>query len=232
MSRRSYRQSTKPLASTRPEGTHFIFLVSVIIMKVVQIAGFLGSGKTTTIIAISQRLSSDLKKKVAVIVNEIGKVPVDARVVSEYGLKVMEVGGGCICCEVASSMAYTLKELSEGFKPEIVIIEPTGVALPRQVKEAVELGAQLAPVEIGRTPVLFEPMRGEELLDHEELREFVMRQLRDADIIAVNKTDAVSADMVGYCVAKLREMVPHAPVIRTSAATGEGISAMIEMLIR
>ncbi len=200
-------------------------------MKAVQIAGFLGSGKTTTIIAISKMVSNDLKKRVAVIVNEIGRVPVDAQVVSEYGLRVMEIGGGCICCEIATSMAYTLKELGEGFKPEIVIIEPTGVALPRQVKEAIELGGKLTAVEIGKTAVLFDALRGEELLSHEELREFVMRQLRDADIIAVNKIDAVPGDRADYCEARLREMVPSATVIRISAVTGEGISALIGMLV-
>lgn len=62
-------------------------------MNVVQIAGFLGSGKTTTLIALSRQLSEEYKKRVAIIVNEIGDVPVDAKVVNEFGLKVKDIGG-------------------------------------------------------------------------------------------------------------------------------------------
>ena len=54
-----------------------------------QVAGFLGSGKTSTLIALSRQMSAQYKKKVVIIVNEIGDVPVDAKVVSEYWLKVM-----------------------------------------------------------------------------------------------------------------------------------------------
>lgn len=196
-----------------------------------QIAGFLGSGKTTTIIAISKGLSSQLKKKVAVIVNEIGKVPVDTQVVNEYGLKVMGIGEGCICCEVAATMAYTLKELGEGFKPEIVIIEPTGVALPRQVKDAVALGGQLTAVEVGKTIVLFDALRGEELLGYDELKDFVMRQIGDADVIAINKIDAVSIDQADYCEKRLKQMVPGVPVFRISASTGLGVNELISIII-
>lgn len=199
-------------------------------MKVVLIAGFLGSGKTTTIVAISKKLSGDLKKRVAVIVNEIGKVPVDAQVVSEYGMKVMEIGEGCICCEIASSMACTLKELGEGFKPEVVIVEPTGVALPRQVKEAIVLGGKLTPVEIGKTIVLFDALRGEELLGYDELKDFVMRQLGDADVVAINKTDAVSDQGADYCEDRLKRMVPGVQVVRISAATGKGIGELVRII--
>jgi Ni2+-binding GTPase involved in maturation of urease and hydrogenase len=52
--------------------------------------GFLGSGKTSTIISLSQKMSTEFNKKVAVVVNEIGEVAVDAKIIQEYGLKVKE----------------------------------------------------------------------------------------------------------------------------------------------
>lgn len=71
-------------------------------MKLVQIAGWLGSGKTTLIIEIGRRLS-EKGTKVAILVNEIGAIPVDGKVVQEYGLTVKDLGGGCICCQVAGN---------------------------------------------------------------------------------------------------------------------------------
>ncbi|MCX8169783.1 MAG: hypothetical protein N3D72_01705, partial [Candidatus Methanomethyliaceae archaeon] len=101
-------------------------------MKLIQIAGFLGSGKTTTIIAISREMSNR-GKRVAIIVNEIGEVPVDAKIMSDYGLKVMDIGGGCICCELMINLSYTLEELARLYSPDIVLIEPSGVAIPSSI---------------------------------------------------------------------------------------------------
>jgi len=200
-------------------------------LKVIQIAGFLGSGKTTTIIALSKKISADRRKRVAVIVNEIGQVPVDAKVLGEYGLRVMEIGQGCICCEVASSMAFTIKELGETFKPELVLVEPTGVALPEQVKGAVELGCKYTRVEIGKVVVLFDALRGEELLAYDELKEFVMRQLNNAEIIAINKIDAATEEQLDFCERKLANWNPKAEIIRISASMGIGIEELMKKIV-
>lgn len=101
-------------------------------LKVVQVAGFWGSGKTTTILKLTKRLSQN-GKKVAVIVNSLGGVPVDGMVFRESGLKVEEIGGGCICCELAVNLANTVRLLKEVYDPDVVIIEPEGLAIPNQV---------------------------------------------------------------------------------------------------
>lgn len=200
-------------------------------MKVIQVAGFLGSGKTTTLTAISRKLSAEMRKKAAIIVNEIGAVPVDARVISEHGLKVIEMGDGCICCEIAANMAWTLKELGEKYKPDIVFIEPSGVALPEQVKGAVKLGKKYVEVEIGKVVVLFDALKGEELLGYEDLKDFVMRQIKDADIIALNKVDAINEAQSEYCERMLRQLNPGADFIRISALNGDGLDDLINRLL-
>ncbi|MCQ5377425.1 MAG: hypothetical protein NO516_05175 [Candidatus Methanomethylicia archaeon] len=200
-------------------------------MKVIQIAGFLGSGKTTTLTAISRKIGSEMRKKTAIIVNEIGAVPVDAKVISEHGLKVIEMGDGCICCEIAANVAWTLKELGEKYKPDIVFIEPSGVALPEQVRGAVELGRKYVEVEIGKVVVLFDALKGEELLGYEDLKDFVMRQIKNADIIALNKVDAVSEVQSEYCEKKLRQLNPDADFIRISAINGDGLDGLINRML-
>ncbi len=124
-------------------------------MKLVQIAGYLGSGKTTLILALSKNLSEE-GKKVAILVNDVGEVPVDGKVMQEYGLAVKDIGGGCICCQVAGNMLKTLGLLAKNYEPDITIIEPTGVAVPNAIKEAVGLKASKFKITFGPIIVLFD----------------------------------------------------------------------------
>ncbi len=69
-------------------------------MKLIVVAGFLGSGKTSLLLEIARHLVDD-GRTVAVIENEIGEVGIDGRLIAEQGLVVRELFGGCICCTLA-----------------------------------------------------------------------------------------------------------------------------------
>ncbi len=200
-------------------------------MKVIQVAGFLGSGKTTAIVALAKKLSGDYGKKVAVIVNEIGDVPVDAKVAEQFGLKVAELGGGCLCCELLISLAETLVALAREFAPDLVLIEPTGVALPEQVREGVRLGGGRVPIEAGPVVVMFDALDREDQLSENSIGRFVRRQLGGADIVAINKVDAVEERRVRDCEAGVREAAPGARVMRVSAVRGDGIAELARVLV-
>lgn len=198
-------------------------------MKLIQIAGFLGSGKTTTIIAISREMSNR-GKRIAVVVNEIGEVPVDAKIISDYGLKVMDIGGGCICCELMINLSYTLEELAKLYSPDIVLIEPSGVAIPSSINDA--LGLIELPIERGPIVVLFDGLRGEELLADEDLSNFVKRQMINANIIAINKIDLLEDEKIRYFERLLNNINPNAKILRISAKNGYGINELIEEIFR
>lgn len=134
-------------------------------MKLVQVAGWLGSGKTTLVIALGKGLSKN-GKKVAIVVNETGAIPVDGRVVREYGLTVNDIGGGCICCQVSGNMSRTIKALYEGPRPDIVIIEPTGLAVPGSIRETIRTGAHEMDISMGPTIELIDIPRAEKLLGY------------------------------------------------------------------
>jgi G3E family GTPase len=200
-------------------------------MKITQIAGFLGCGKTTFILKLARALAEDGEKKVALIVNEIGEIPVDGKIIEESGMRMKDIGGGCICCEVAVSFGKTLVSLYREFNPDHVIVEPTGVAIPHQVKSAAKMGMRDAKVSVGVAIVLFDATRPAELLDMDMLGRLVVNQVQDADILAISKVDAVD-DAVREDVAKrVREHNAKAEMIYLSSFTGEGVDTLKEIIL-
>lgn len=203
-------------------------------MKIVQIAGYLGSGKTTLVVALGRAISS-AGHKVAILVNEVGEVPVDGKVIKEFGLTVKDIGGGCICCQVAGNLLHTLKSLSMGVKPDFIVIEPTGMAIPNAVRDVMKPAAGKLDLTMGPTIVLLDTGRFEKLLSYETLKRLVSVQLKDADIIALSKVDAVTEEQRMKAEAAAHEVNPSARVLGLSTFSGEGveevIAAMKEMII-
>ena len=104
------------------------------------ITGFLGSGKTTL---ISRLMQNPLGKRLAVIVNEFGDVGVDGQILKGCAIpncpeeNIMELANGCICCTVADDFIPTIEALmSLSAKPEHILIETSGLALPKPLLKA------------------------------------------------------------------------------------------------
>jgi G3E family GTPase len=200
-------------------------------MKITQIAGFLGCGKTTLMLKLSRDLAAGGQRKVALVVNEIGEIPVDGKVMAESGMQVKDIGGGCICCEVASTFAKTIYKLYKEFQPEHVLVEPTGVAVPHQVKLAARMGGRDAKISLGPAIVLFDATRPAELLDMDMLGQLVTTQVKDADIISISKVDAVEGQAVADSAAKVRELNPKAEIVNLSSFSGLGIEGLVERIL-
>ena len=199
-------------------------------MKITQIAGFLGCGKTTLLLRLSQELAESGKHKIAMVVNEIGEIPVDGKIIQESGMQVKDIGGGCICCEVASSFAKTLTTLYREFKPDHVLVEPTGVAVPRQVKQAASMSGRNARISMGPAIVLFDATRPAELLDMEGLGGLVTTQVRDADLLVISKADAVDETALANAAKRVREYNERAEIFNVSAWTGLGFDRLKELV--
>jgi G3E family GTPase len=196
-------------------------------VKLVQIAGYLGSGKTTLILALCKNLAEE-GIKVAILVNDVGEVPVDGKVMEEYGLAVKDIGGGCICCQVAGNMRKTLGLLAKNYEPDVTIIEPTGVAVPSAIKEAVGLEASKTKITFGPIIVLFDTTRAEKFLNYDTLKRLVSTQLRDADIIALNKVDAASKEKIKDSKESAHLINPKAKIMELSSHTGEGLGSIVD----
>lgn len=198
-------------------------------MKIAQIAGFLGSGKTTALMKIVDELVNR-KHKIAIVVNDVGDISVDARFIEAHGLKAKEISGGCICCQIAGSFAETLAKLHDSFDPDIVIVEPSGVAIPWGLKRAAEYSEAKTEVVIEHAPVitLVDSTRIEVMM--KAVRRLVETQIREADICFVNKVDAATPEQIKMTEEAIREMNPAAEILHMSATTGEGILYAVDAI--
>ncbi|CDH54552.1 domain-containing protein [Lichtheimia corymbifera JMRC:FSU:9682] len=83
--------------------------------------GFLGSGKTTTILSLLKRLPAEYKT--CLLKNEFGDIAVDSQLAKETNIGVQEMMNGCLCCVLVGQMKLALLELKEKYNPDRIIVE-------------------------------------------------------------------------------------------------------------
>ena len=183
------------------------------------VTGFLGAGKTSLIRGLIERVKD---KRLALIINEFGDVGVDGEILRGCGDSacteedIVELANGCLCCTVADDFVPTLEALLDRPNPpEHIIIETSGLALPKplvkafnwpSVRAAVTVDGVVAVVD---TPAVASGMfshdhdaleaqrQADEALDHESpLDELFEEQIQCADLIIMNKCDAVDASQI------------------------------------
>ena len=100
--------------------------------KVIILSGFLGSGKTTVLVRMIERLREreGAGFRIAIVENEIGSASVDSSIIQEAGYSVTEMLSGCVCCTLIGQLIPALQKLEEELEPHLVILEATGVATP------------------------------------------------------------------------------------------------------
>jgi len=200
------------------------------LIRIAQIAGFLGSGKTTTLIRLGKELSTNYGKKVGIIVNEVGEVGIDGSFIRDFGFEVREIVQGCICCSLKGDLQSTLKILCENYKPDIVLIEPTGIALPSKIREIVD---GLADISMEQAPVvaLVDGSRFRDMF--REMENFLIKQIKEADVVAINKTDLIESkwdkELLNLAI---RELNPSAYIFNMSAKRGDGMDELIDIIFQ
>ncbi len=191
------------------------------------ITGFLGSGKTTL---IRHMIAQSRGRKLALIVNEFGDVGIDGNALKACATPnckaddIIELSNGCICCTVAEDFVPTLtKLLARKNKPEHIIIETSGLALPQplvraftwpEIKNKVTVDAVVTMVDAkalaeGRfadDEAALAAQRKKLGEDHENpIAELFGDQLNCADIVILNKTDLITPEMITLLRTNLKE---------------------------
>ncbi len=188
-------------------------------MKVIIIGGFLGSGKTTTLLSLGRHMV-EKGHRVAIIVNEIGEVGVDGETLSGSGLIAKELTSGCICCTLRISMEYTLQTLEEEYDPDVLIIEPTGIALPLQIKEHVALMG-LSDLSFAPVVTIVDASRFD--VELSQVPKFIMTQIEEAEILCVNKIDLVDRETLVNVTGRLMDLNPDALIVEFSAKSADAL---------
>lgn len=199
-------------------------------MEILIVTGFLGAGKTTFILRTIGEVA-ETGAKVAVIVNDFGKVNVDGKVMEKYGLDVMELSGGCICCTLGASLIETVEKLAHNFKPDLIIIEPSGIADPESMKEVLEdYGGHL--FSCLKIAVIVDAERFEVL--RTAMKKPFANQVSAGDIILLNKIDTVEEGDIAGIESELRKMGFSGEILLISAADGtntrEAVGSLLSLL--
>lgn len=105
-------------------------------VKIDIISGFLGAGKTTFIKKLIQETFQG--EKIVLIENEFGEIGVDSGFLQDAGIEIKEMNSGCICCSLVGDFASSLIEVITTYKPERIIIEPSGVGKLSDIEQAIK----------------------------------------------------------------------------------------------
>ena len=149
------------------------------------LTGFLGSGKTTTLLHLLAHKPEE--ENWAVLVNEFGEVGIDGALLANSGAILKEIPGGCMCCVNGLPMQVGLNRLLKQNKPDRLLIEPTGLGHPRQLLQMLTSPVYQPWLELQATLTLLDArqLADERVAKNENFRD----QLAAADIIVGNKRD-------------------------------------------
>ena len=227
------------------------------------VTGFLGAGKTTL---IRHMLQNAQGKKIALIINEFGDLGVDGDILKGCGEEtcteddIVELSNGCICCTVADDFIPTMEQLlTREDKPDHIVIETSGLALPQPLVRAfnwpgistkvtvdgvvtVVDGRAVHDGQFAHNVAAVDAQRAQdENLDHETpLSELFEDQVACADMIVVNKADLLSEDEAGALTTRLTtESRDGVQVVKASMGAlpvdvllGQGIGAETDLASR
>jgi len=181
------------------------------------LSGFLGSGKTT-LLKNFLRYEQENHRKVAVVMNEVGQVSVDSDAIPK-NTPLKELINGCVCCTIQDEFETQLHELLQEHELDVIVIETTGVAHPIEVFDACMSPMFAEKIEVRGIITLVDATRwmNRHLLS-EELRVLLQEQIYHANIVVINKIDALSEAELSTITYAVQSINPSCITILTTYA--------------
>ncbi len=194
--------------------------------KIDIISGFLGAGKTTFIKKLLQEAIAD--EQVVLIENEFGEIGIDGGFLKDSGIEIREMNSGCICCSLVGDFGKSLEEVLTKYKPERVIIEPSGVGKLSDVMNAVRNVAKDLDVRLNSAVTVVDASKCRMYMKN--FGEFFNNQVENAGTIVLSRTDVADPGKVQVDVGMLREKNASAAIVTTpiSQLSGAQLLELIE----
>lgn len=200
------------------------------------LTGYLGSGKTTL---INHILTNQDKYKIAVIVNDIGEVNIDAALIEQGGIvkekdeSLVALSNGCICCNLKMDLVEQILEIVSQDKFDYIVIEASGICEPLPIAQTITMmpemleGVKKDLCRLDAIVTVVDALRlrdefgsGADLqrkdIDDEDIEKLIIEQLEFCNVIVLNKVDEVSEGELEEVKAVIRSLQPQAKIIETN----------------
>lgn len=203
------------------------------------LTGYLGSGKTTL---INHILTQEKDKKIAVIVNDIGEVNIDANLIEKGGIvtkrdeSLVALSNGCICCNLKMDLVKQIMDIINQDKFDSIVIEASGICEPLPIAQTItaipemlvgtfnedicRLDAIVTVVDALRLKDEFNcgDSLNNESIDDEDIEKLIIEQLEFCNIIVLNKAFEVTKEELEEIKAVIRSIQPKAKIIEANYA--------------
>ncbi|MCL4113056.1 UNVERIFIED_CONTAM: hypothetical protein GTU68_049978, partial [Idotea baltica] len=165
------------------------------------ITGFLGVGKTSTILHLLK--DKPVNESWAILVNEFGEIGVDGSLLEDNGVTIREVPGGCMCCAAGVPMQIALNQLLKSANPDRLLIEPTGLGHPKEVLEILSSEHYQEVLSVQKTLTLVDARKlsDNRYTSHDTFNQ----QIAIADTIIGNKSDLYKEDDQQKLIAYIKQ---------------------------
>ena len=206
------------------------------LVPITLLTGYLGSGKTTL---INHILTNQDNMRIAVIVNDIGEVNIDASLIEKGGIvterdeSLVALSNGCICCNLKMDLVKQIMDILEQDKFDYIVIEASGICEPLPIAQTIvaipemlegnrgdicRLDSIVTVVDALRLRDEFNCGNNlkEDSIDDEDIEKLIIEQLEFCNIIVLNKVDEVTEEELNEIKAVIRSIQPKAKIIEAN----------------
>ncbi len=173
-------------------------------------SGFLGAGKTTLIKKLIKEAYAG--EKLVLVENEFGEIGIDGGFLKEAGIEITEMNSGCICCSLVGDFTEALQKVLEEFRPDRILIEPSGVGKLSDVIRAVQK-VESSDVKLNSFTTIADATKCRVYIKN--FGEFYNDQVANAGCIVLSRTDGMTDEKVAACIELLRQHNAEAVIVTT-----------------